>query len=47
MLLQAEETEQEIAAALMTEYGIDEETATADTKRFIDKLDADGVCSRA
>ena len=47
MLLQDNKTEQEIAAALMAEYGIDEATATADTKRFIDKLVADGVCSRA
>lgn len=45
-LLQAEKSEQEIAAALMAEYGIDEVTAAADTKRFVDKLIADGVCSR-
>lgn len=45
-LLQDNKTEQEIAVALMKEYSIDEATATVDTKRFVDKLVADGVCSR-
>lgn len=45
-MLQAEKTSDEIAKALMAEYGIDEATATTDTQRFIEKLISDGVCSR-
>lgn len=45
-LLMENKQETEIAQALMAEFGIDEATATADVKRFIDKLVADGVCSR-
>ena len=45
-LLQEQKTEEEIAQALMAEFDIDEATASADVQRFIDKLVADGVCSR-
>lgn len=45
-LIQEGKSEQEIAAALMAAYEIDEATAAADTAKFIDKLVKDGVCSR-
>lgn len=45
-LLMENKTEAEIAQQLMADYGIDEDTAQADVKRFIDKLVNDGVCTR-
>lgn len=45
-MLQEGKSEKEIAQALVAEFGIDEATAAADVKRFVDKLINDGVCSR-
>ena len=39
-------SEKEIIRALVSDYNIDEATATADVLRFIGKLIDDGVCSR-
>ena len=42
-LLQSERTEAELAQALAGEYGIDHETALADTGAFLDQMRALGI----
>ena len=39
-LLEAETTEEELAAALMNKYSVDQETATTAVKNFVEKLKA-------
>ena len=42
-LLQSERTEAELAQALAGEYGIEHETALADTRAFLDQMRALGI----